>query len=457
MLRRILVPLGLLSILAAAVAWQLAGTVRAEMPRPPVVDKAPGLAVSGRYELREGQRVLTLWGTPRERGFAHGYLLAESIVRGIEHDFERVLKPLIPTYESIIRRGVVPKFAFEPRELEELEGLYEGLKAKLPPEQRVVKGLGREFDLVDIKALNTFGDWYGLGCSSLAVWGDRTKDGAPLVGRNFDFPGFFLLIEHQYVVVRAPEGEALGQVGVAYPGSIGVMTGMNEAGVFLAVHDVRIKPTLDKAMRPNVPRLLAARRILEQASGSEACDQALALARGWPTLYGNNFMVVAPSASKTAPHAAVLEYDCRSDMEGGCTLRRIDAEGDQPDTARAMCLTCTNHHRCRVEPDGYKDLHPRWRFPLLSDVAAAEVPDGRFDVMGLFAHINRVSFPREGVQRLATALRGEKRAHGTLHQVVGEPAVGRLHIRLGQVGRHIRDMAPRPYAVGPLVRQARAR
>ncbi len=400
--------------------------------------------VTGRLETRGNRRVLTLWGSPRERGYAQGYLLADVIVRGIEHDFERVLKPFIPTYESVVRRGVVPKFGFSPRELEEMEGLHEGLVAALPEERRIVKGLDRAFDLTDIKALNTFGDWYGLGCSSLAVWGRLTHDGKPLVGRNFDFPGFYLLVAHQYIVVRAPDGEAQGQVGVSYPGSIGTMTGMNPAGVFVAIHDVRIKPAFDKAMRPNVPRLIAVRRLLEQTRGADACAQALRLTRAWPTLYGNNLMVVAPGTSETSPQAAVLEYDCRTDLEGGCTMRIVDTEGVKPDAALpAMCLTCTNHHRCRPKPADYVDLYKRWRFPLLSSVEGLELPrEEAFDVPGLFARMNRVSFPREGTQQLATAIRGPARAHGTLHQAVGEPDRACLHIRLGAVGTHIRDVPP---------------
>lgn len=434
-------------------AWQArCAPCAVDREAEPLLVVAPE-GITGRYEIRGHRRVLTLWGTPRERGYAHGWLLAESIVRGIEHDFDSVLKPFIPAYESVVRRGVVPKFGFNAREVEEMQGLYDGLVAKLPPEKRFVKGLDRAFDLTDIKALNTFGDWYGLGCSSLAVWGELTQDGDTLVGRNFDFPGFYLLVQHQHVVVRPADGDAAGHVGVSYPGCIGITTGMNAGGVFVAVHDVRIKPSLDKAMRPNVPRLLAVRRILEQTRGPEACTQAAALARTWPTLYGNNLMIVAPGVSSTSPRAAVLEYDCRLDMDGGCTMRIVDTEGAQAEgPLPGLCLTCTNHHRARAKPDGYADLYPRWRFPLLSDVD--DLPAGPLDVRGLFAHMNRVSFPRKGTQQLATDVRGPKRAHGTLHQVVGEPGKARMHVRLISEGTHIRAVRPESFDVPAVLRRA---
>ncbi|MDA1193958.1 MAG: C45 family autoproteolytic acyltransferase/hydrolase [Planctomycetota bacterium] len=413
-------------------------------------DTATTVKVNGRLETIEGQAVLTVWGTPRERGFAHGYLLAEAIVRGIERDFEQVLGPFIPRYEALVRKMVVPQFAFDARELEELEGLAAGLKERLPEEQQVISALKRPFDLLDIKALNTFGDWYGLGCSSLAVWGRLTTDGKTLVGRNFDFPGFGLLLRHPTVIVRAADGEHAGSVGVSYPGCIGTLTGMNTDGVFVAVHDVRVKPTLDKAVRPNVPRLLAVRRLLEQTRGPKACLQALDLARSWPTLYGNNLMVVAPGAVDGVPRAAVLEYDCRTDLDGGCTVRLSNSEGAE--AKPGLCLACTNHHRCRVEPEGYEDLYERWRFPELIGAESLEKP---LDVAGMFAQVGRVAFPREGVQKLAKSVQGAGRAHGTLHQTVGEPDRGRLHVRFGTIGTHIRDATPRAYDVPALVRAAK--
>jgi hypothetical protein len=231
---------------------------------------------------------------------------------------------------------------------------------------------------------------------------------------------------------------------------------MSTAGVFVAVHDVRIKPPLDKAFRPNVPRLLAVRRLLEQTHGAKACVQALSLVRTWPTLYGNNLMVVAPAAAEGMPRAAVLEYDCRTDLEGGCTLRIVNSEtAEGKDEVPALCLACTNHHRGREAPEGYSELYKRWRFPVLaSPEAATEAPP--FDVAGLFAHVSKAAFPSKGVQRLATGLKGDARAHGTLHQAVGEPERGRLHIRLGKLGRHITDAPTRVYDVAALVRGAHA-
>lgn len=425
-------------------ALLLAAPVRGEDTPSKEAPQEPKL--TGRFEESNGRRVLSLWGTPHQRGFAHGYLMAERILAGITHDFEKVMRPFLPLYQSVVKNLVVPRFAFTEREQEELEGLFEGIRARLPEEKLFLPALGRKVELVDIKALNTFGDWYGLGCSSLAVWGELSADGRPLVGRNFDFPAFDLVLAHQCVVVRAADGGLRGQVGVTYPGCIGVLTGMNADGVFVSIHDVRVKPSLDKAMRPNVPRLLATRRLLEQLSGEHTCRRAQEILAQWPTLYGNNLMVVAPEVTEGEPTAAVYEYDGRRDLDGGLTMRLGDAKAEAE--AGAVWLCCTNHHRVRAEPANYDDPRPRWRYEVLSSIAGKNKPPKGMTPEVMFSWMSLASFPREGApQKRAETLRGKARHHGTLHQAVGEPAARRLHVRLGKVGKNIADVEPQTFDV----------
>ena len=457
----------LFAALLAATIWLPLPLRAEEAPPAPVAAPKPAPAkappataplaeVTGRLEVVEGQRVLTLWGTARQRGYAHGYLLAEEIIAGVEHDFERVLKPFLPKYKILVRTMVIPNFSFNKRETEELEGLYEGLAARLPKEKMHIGILERDLDLIDIKALNTFGDWYGLGCSSLAVWGALSADGKPLVGRNFDFPAFDLVLRHQFVVVRAADGEAGGYVGVGYPGCIGVLTGLNAEGVFAAIHDVPIRPALDKALRKNVPRLIALRRILEYGEGKDTCKQVHALVKDWPTLYGNNLMIVGPAQKDSSPCVAVLEYDCRLDLEGGCTLRLDDPlSADEKKQTPLLCLACTNHHRARQKPEKYFEFRKRWRYSELSCVGGTERPAKPLTVTDMFSWMGRTAFPRgDRVQGRASAFIGPQANHGTLHQVVAQPSARLLYVRLGQVGKHIRDIPERRHDVSALLSSA---
>lgn len=408
--------------------------------------------VTGRLQTIDGQRVLSLWGTPRERGYAHGWLMADRLMAGAEHDFGKLLKPFMPLYNNVVRTTLIPKFAFDAREREELEGLFEGFQAKRGEAGLRLEALGREMDLTDLMALNTFGDWYGLGCSSLAVWGRHSKDGAPRVGRNFDFPAFELVAQHQMVVVRAADGENAGSVSVSYPGCIGLMTGQSARGLFVSIHDVPVREPTAQFRDGNVPRLLALRRLLEQVQEDAPIRRAETLLGTWPTMYGNNMMVVAGSAAEGERLAAVLEYDGREDVQSGVTAR--GAEGSEPALVGGVqpLLACTNDHLLR---QGLVSYGPTacWRYPLLLAGADGEEPLA-LDADALFARMARVAFPKGGgdlTQAEAILTVKQTNGFGTLHQVVGEPASGLLHIRLARIGSRVEREPAHAYDVPALV------
>lgn len=401
--------------------------------------------VQGRLVVEEGQRTLYLWGGPKARGYAHGHLLARDILDAIEKDFGRFLVRLgnnTRIYERVLLRRVIPNFQFTNDEIEELQGMLEGIEAALPDEEdRTVELLGRPLTLPDLKAINTVGDWMALGCSSVALAGDLCSDGAPAVVRNFDFQGLNALLQKQHVVVVQPAGEGRrGYAGVSHPGAIGVMTGMNVDGVFVSVHDVRVAPSFADAFKPNVPRLCVLRRFLMDLPAAAAVPTALERAREWPTLYGNNIMVVTPDSGSEHPFAGVLEYDKREDLEGGAGLRLEDAftVGDED------FLVCTNHHRRRGIPEG---TTPRcWRFDALSETAVGGTEED-FEFPDLVRLVESAALPEEKPQR---AYR-----HGTLHQAIGRCGPKRLHVRFGEVGKNIRECAWRAVEVPAAVGAAR--
>ena len=427
-------------------------SVRAE--DAPSSSTAKQLTVNGRLEMNRGQPVLWLWGTPKERGFAHGYLMGEKIMKGVRHDFAHALKPLGKRYDAFVTKLIVPKFHFEAREEEELNALFDGMKAANPKGGLRVEALGRDLGLIDLKALNTFGDWYGLGCSSMAVWGKRTVDGLPLIGRNFDFPTFDLVLGHQFVVVHAPSKDHAGFVAVTYPGCVGVLTAMNSDGTFASIHDVKNRPQLMDAARPNVPRLLAMRRMMESLTGKDICPRALAMARTWPTLYGNNIMVAAAKAYGDAPGAGVLEYDSNVEKDKGATLRRPDGGG----STIGSCLACTNHHRTRRPPPKPVGRWTPWRYRLLTKPDTLAQDEGAFTVERMFAHMRAASFPRGGgplgpIQSTVGPKRLE--GFGTLHQVVARCGPKQLHIRLSKMGTNIAKAAVVSYDVDKLIERAK--
>ena len=68
---------------------------------------------------------------------------------------------------------------------------------------------------------------------------ERSTDGKPLFGRNLDFNPHGFLDKFGLIVVYRQDGKR-PFASVTYPGVVGVVTGMNDAGLTLAVHEVRL-------------------------------------------------------------------------------------------------------------------------------------------------------------------------------------------------------------------------
>ncbi len=370
-------------------------------------------------------KILELWGTPRQRGFAHGYLLAAEIVSGAESGFRFVEKFNPGTMKNRVLPLAGMGFRFSKAETEEMLGILAGMKARLPAEELKIPALGRAMSLVDLKALNTFGDWYALGCSSAAVWGEKTEDGTAAVVRNFDFMGLPIIQKYQVLVVMAPgpgEQDARGFIGITHPGSVGAITALSEEGVFAAIHDVMVRPQQKDFMQGNVPRLLAIRRIVRELPAKGAVEAAVARCKSWNTLFGNNFMVATPAPGDGLP-AGVIEYDTREAMDSGAVLRAPAANDDG--TLRNF-VVCSNHHRLRGRGRG-----ERYR-SLVSGATAGE----KFSsVEALFDLAERTAVPRDG----SAIVEG---GFGTQHQVVALTGKKLLYVRMVEFGKSIAEVAP---------------
>lgn len=397
-----------------------------------VLAQAPPADLCGRYVKDDGFRTLYLWGTPRQRGYAQGWLLAEVIVENFDADIEKLMQRVRKDqYENRLLKIVVPRFAFSEDEEAELQGMFAGIQARLPAAKRRLSFLEREITLMDLKAANTVGDWMALGCSSYAIDGSRTPDGSPAAGRNFDFPAFKMVLDDQHVVVHAPQGDAIGWAGVSYPGCVGVMTAMNTDGVFISIHDVRIFPTPITAVRRNVPRLCAMRRVMRDVAAEGALEAVHERLKRWPTLYGNNFMVVTPKFAEGASFAAVFEYDNRRHRADGVQRRDVDHVGAK----RAPHLLCTNHHRVR-KPKREDPADLCGRYNRLHAAVEGRKPGTVLSVPQMFETLSVAAYPRgDAPQR--------PYRHGTTHQAVAFTGSKELHVKLGAVGKNIRQVKSR--------------
>lgn len=305
----------------------------------PVRAEPPAKQINGTMTQIDGVCVLKVWGTPQERGFAQGYLLGEDYVKlwgefiatgalgGGPEGYDQKVLPILQV------------MAIRPEYEAEMRGILEGVEAKAGGPVRI-DVLDRTLKYEDILATNCVPDLKRLGCSSFTAWGKLTKDGKTLVGRNMDWPEYEPLVGTQIILVQMPNASEKrhGWVSITWPGFIGCLTGMNDDGVTVAMHDSN--GTQLTQMGGFSPLALTYREAIETASGKSAMDDIAKLLRLRACIAGTNMMVTRPAASG-APTATVFEYDGNQENGKGLTIR-MPEKGDE-------FLLCTNHFCKRRE------------------------------------------------------------------------------------------------------------
>jgi hypothetical protein len=159
------------------------------------------------------------------------------------------------------------------------------------------------------KAANVDEDWLVLAanvievveesrmCAAVAAWGGATPAKETVVGRNLDWHDLGKLHERGLIVVRHPEqGHAFISCGFA--GLPGVLTGMNDAGVFMG--DLVLFSKGPAAAQGGIPVMALQRLALETCATAEA---AVARIESAPRTVPQNYIV----ADKDG--AAFLETD----------------------------------------------------------------------------------------------------------------------------------------------------
>ncbi len=296
--------------------------------------------VQGTLTEFEGISILRIWGTPREQGYAHGYLIGEEIVTMLENfvkggvmglDADKWENEVIPAI------GI---FDIEERFVEELQGMLAGIEAKMGGEVNI-PSLGRGLKYDDLAAINVGPDFYGMMCSSFAAWGTMTMDGNTIAGRNFDWneiPGVF---EKQFLIVYVSpaESQRLDFVTINWPGIIGCSTAMNSEGVTLNINNTNgYPPTQSSGFHP---RILIYREAIESAHAESALNDVKEVLLGRITSTPQNLMITMPH-SGTDPSSVVFEYDGNLLIDGGVSVREPDATD--------LFQICTNHCRVRKPP-----------------------------------------------------------------------------------------------------------
>ncbi len=206
--------------------------------------------------------VLRLEGTPEEMGEQAAAFTTPAAKFLI--DYPKELLALVgrqDEWPKLIELGQSMRAQFPREHLSELEAYAR--RSHLPPE--VLMGV------------NTMVDSYrgDVSCSSLLIDPVRSATGGPLFGRNLDYFTLGKLHRYTLVVVYRPKHKH-AFVSVTFPGLFGCLSGMNDAGLAVAVHEVFFardrSPVFDSE---GVPYLLAFRRILEECTTVEEAERLL--------------------------------------------------------------------------------------------------------------------------------------------------------------------------------------
>ena len=191
-----------------------------------------------------------------------------------------------------------------------------------------------------------------VGCSSFAVWGDKTADDELLLARNFDFYAGDEFAKNKIIAFYAPdEGNKFMQI--TWGGFLGVVSGMNDAGLTVTINAGKSKiPLIAKT-----PITLVTREILQHAS---TIDEAIAIAKKREVFVSESIMV----GSANERRAVLIEVSPKN--FGVYEVPNNDE------------LLCTNHFQSEVYKDDRRnqktiaESHTEYRFERLTQLVDKE-------------------------------------------------------------------------------------
>jgi hypothetical protein len=279
--------------------------------------------VNGELTEVEGIPLLTLWGTHREMGYAHGYLYAPEVIEYLDKNLEQQ-----PGLVEIVETQILPnihRYDVPADYLLEMEGFLAGLEARAGGAVYVA-GLERTLTINDLIAstiIDNIEHLQGTHCTSFSAWGAVTAEGRTITGRNYEQPDDEFHTDRFILIVRkAPPGSGLPSwVSVELPGAFGAETAMNSDGVTFATQEVNlIRAT--SATTGFCPEHLLQRRLLESARAGTVIQDVSAVLQDLYTNGGEANLLSWPSGQGAC--SAVFEVDGDLTTGHGFTVRQAE-------------------------------------------------------------------------------------------------------------------------------------
>jgi hypothetical protein len=350
-----------------------AGSVLAEPPfRFP-----EGRHAHGELRYVNGVPVLIVEGTPEEMGEAVGALAVKPGQRVLDYPADLFKHFYAGTLMApFVTAGKKMAQHFPDDYQRELDAMARGAGVD---RNRLIVGN----TLFDLKKL--------FACSALLVDGERSATGRPLLARNLDYPALGYVHDYSLVTAYRPRNAGHAFATVGFPGLLGCLSGMNDAGLALAVLEVfQVKGTKQWFDPSGLPYALCYRRLLEECA---TINEAKAMLEKMKRVSTTNLVL----ADKQG--IAVLEVTPQHVL-----VRRPEQD---------VCI-CTNHY-CTPELKPFVPLNmfrTRQRFETLRQAT--------------------VFIDSFGPRQLQRALHAVYIEDETLQTMIFEPASLRLHLAIGQ-------------------------
>jgi len=226
---------------------------------------------NGMTWIEDDIRVLKVWGTHYERGFAHGFLLQREIFdMWGGYVFPTLTKGDAKIYNRV-HQYMQTKYDFREEYINEAKGVIDGIYAFNPTLPRHIEQIGRELDAFDVlmmaniegiavavfhnlpqNQMNKFiysdsiqeespeslTENYNIpGCSSASVWGENSAEAVDIPGetalaRLVDWGAQAAILRNHLVMISIPSEEyEQTWTSLTWSGCIWGLSGMNESGI----------------------------------------------------------------------------------------------------------------------------------------------------------------------------------------------------------------------------------
>ncbi len=348
-----------LAVAAAGVAAHVVVGVTTRIG-PPAIAPLDGAAVTSEggvrhfgtsYErTRAGIREVYLEGSAERIGLSHARLLRDAMIadeRALWGDFAHFV-PIAAARALMMDIGRT-RYRHVDREMpdarrRELAAEAEGFQpdpfaSHLPTYHRLVF-LHALYDI----ALS-FEHSPLIGCSAFVLGPGATADGHTLLGRAFDFEAGEEFDRDKAVFFVREDG-AIPFASVAWPGLVGVMTGMNAEGVAILVNGARAR----EPRTEGVPVVFALRDVLERAHD---VDEAVAILKAQQVMVSHLVMVAdAHGRSAIVERAPGVEAFVRASSDPDRVALTNHFEGPlahDPRNETVLAHTTTLARRARLD------------------------------------------------------------------------------------------------------------